>query len=764
MNNKILLLLSKIVLLCCCGVGVITEDVRAEAESTMLEVIEVIGIAPLSGDNLSDKLPYVVQTFSKQDVEQTTGYSVTQLLERQAGGVTINGAQNNPLQPDVRLRGFTASPLLGISQGVVVYQNGVRINETFGDTVNWDLIPASTVETVNVVVGSNPILGLNALGGAIAIKTKNGFSAPERTAALQYGSFKARALNLTSGDSNDSWGYFLSLDGMEEEGWRDFSGSHALNVYGALSWRNKSSELDLYLNGGDTKLRGNGSAPEALLEKARKQVFTHPDITENEMSMASLSFKHWFMTATQLSLNLFYRNNTTHSFNGDGSEFEGCDPPFDKFLCDEDSVQIEDQRGNPISDNFDAINNRSQRAQRIWGGTAQLYSNQEWQSATHHIIVGVDYLVGETGFSSTVEFAELTESRSTKESGLFDAEGFTNLDTENRLAALYFADTMILTPRLGITISARYNSARVQTADQSGERPELDGNHNYQRLNSGLGMTYKLNAFATMYAGIHQASRAPTPVELACAHPDAPCNLPNTFLADPPLDDVVSLSYELGMRGKTKYLDRWHVGLFRTTNQDDILFQTTGGVLSNQGFFTNAADTQRLGLDVYLTGIVKNWRWFTNYSYLHATFEDPFVSSSPSHPAAVNGVLRVAIGDRIPGIPEHNLKLGASYQFSERISSSIDMLLNSGQYLRGDEANLDDEIDSYSVVNVALNYQLSDHLSFTAEIKNLLDKNYETFGLYGEAAEVLKELKAEETRFLSPGAPRMFLLRLKLRW
>ncbi len=31
--------------------------------------------------------------------------------------------------------------MLGTPQGLAVYQNGVRINEVFGDTVNWDLIP-----------------------------------------------------------------------------------------------------------------------------------------------------------------------------------------------------------------------------------------------------------------------------------------------------------------------------------------------------------------------------------------------------------------------------------------------------------------------------------------------------------------------------------------------------------------------------------------------------------------------------------------------
>ncbi|MDG1987951.1 MAG: TonB-dependent receptor [Halieaceae bacterium] len=730
-----------------------------------MEVVEVIAVTPFSNIELGKRKSLSIQTFNKQDIEEIGGSSIAGFLERRAGSVSINSAQNNPLQPDVRLRGFTASPLLGISQGIVVYQNGIRVNETFGDTVNWDLLPISTVENVDLVAGSSPLLGLNALGGAIAITTKTGFSAREATADLQYGSFNARKINITKGgNSDDRWGYFLAFDGMEESGWRNFSPSQALNLYGALSWRSKHSNFDLYVNRGNTNLHGNGASPEALLEQSRKQVFTHPDITENEMNTSSLKVSHGFSEITQLNLSAFYRNTNTQSFNGDGSEFDDCEPPLSEFLCHETGDLINDHLGNPVSDNFDAINNQSQRTQKSWGGTLQLQHKQSWLGAEHNFIVGADYLIGKTEFISTVEFAELTANRSTTKSGLFDSEGFTNLDTANRLAALYFTDTILLTPKLGINLSTRFNSAHIKTKDQSGQRPELDGNHSYQRQNSGLGITYQLHDAATFSLGIHQASRAPTPVELACSHPHAPCNLPNTFLADPPLNDVVSLNYEIGVGGQLKHLYHWHIGIFRTAIQNDILFQSSGGVLSNQGFFTNAADTQRLGLEINLAGTFDHWSWFTNYSYLRATFEDDFISSSPNHPLAKNGVTPVTAGNRIPTIPDHNLKLGASYNFSERFDGNFDILINSGQFLRGDEANLEAKTDSYMLANMTFNYRLSDHLRFTLQIRNLFDKDYETFGLFGEASEVLGDLDDDDTRFLSPATPRTIFLKLRFGW
>ncbi len=50
----------------------------------------------------------------------------------------------------------------------------VRINEVFGDTVNWDLIPSNAIKSITVVAG-NPLYGLNTLGGALNISMKDGF-------------------------------------------------------------------------------------------------------------------------------------------------------------------------------------------------------------------------------------------------------------------------------------------------------------------------------------------------------------------------------------------------------------------------------------------------------------------------------------------------------------------------------------------------------------------------------------------------------------
>ncbi|MCK5121651.1 MAG: Plug domain-containing protein, partial [Methylococcales bacterium] len=105
-----------------------------ENKSVILEDVEVFGVTPLSDSGLSlDKIPANVQTVSSEQLQDAQSTSLAEYMNRYMGSVHINEAQNNPLQPDVYYRGFVASPLLGLPQGLSVYLNGVRFNEPFGD-------------------------------------------------------------------------------------------------------------------------------------------------------------------------------------------------------------------------------------------------------------------------------------------------------------------------------------------------------------------------------------------------------------------------------------------------------------------------------------------------------------------------------------------------------------------------------------------------------------------------------------------------------
>lgn len=205
----------------------------AEEEPLQIEPIEVIGVTPLHGVGLpKNKVPANIQTATHTEIAAAQSLNLTEFINLNLGSVHVNEAQNNPFQPDIRFRGFTASPLLGLPQGLATYQDGIRINELFGDTVNWDVIPQSAIASINLMPGSNPLFGLNTLGGALSLRTKTGFTHPGHQVKIYGGSFARRAVTFSSGSHNQRLSYFLSGTLFNEDGWRDFSPSDVRQLFG----------------------------------------------------------------------------------------------------------------------------------------------------------------------------------------------------------------------------------------------------------------------------------------------------------------------------------------------------------------------------------------------------------------------------------------------------------------------------------------------------------------------------------------------------
>ena len=723
-------------------------------------------------------VPANVQRALAEQLQRSQALDLTDFLNRQFSSVSINHAQNNPLQPDFNFRGFTASPLLGLPQGLSVYENGVRINDPFGDTINWDLIPVSAIDNVQMLAGAQPVFGLNTLGGALSLRMKNGFGQQGTQLDAYGGAFGRLGTSLQVGGNDGRWGYYGDVDYFKEDGWRDHSYSDALRVYGALSRHESDWAVDLSAAYANTKLRGNGPAPAELLAIDRSAVFTYPDITQNEHAQLILEGSRSLSDVLRLSGNVFYRRLDTDTFNGDATPFEQCEFGGQQFLVEEGGCEpILDVAGQPIPAELDgselnAINNLGRREQESYGGSAQLGLQAPLFGRENSLTFGVAYSIGRTTFDSVVEAASLLEDRATSRTGVFAQNFATAVGSDVTSASLYFLDTLSLTESVAVTLSGRYDDTRIELSDRSGEDPELDGKHDFGRFNPAVGVTFRLTPSMTLYGSYGESTRAPSPVELACASEDAPCNLPNAFLADPPLQQVVAKSTEIGLRSEGHEGLQWHIGAFYTVNHNDILFQTTGGPQANVGFFDNVGDTLRTGIELSLSQRLARFRWSFDYSYLDATFDDDFVSNSPHHPIfasdpaspAIVGErkLLVTAGSNIPGIPQHQANLGVDFALRDRFDVGADVVMRSGVYLRGDEANLLDKTDGYAIVNLRAEWQLNDNVVLFARIENVFDQGYETFGVLGDPREVFEDFS--DPRFLGSGPPLGAWVGARLKW
>jgi iron complex outermembrane recepter protein len=714
---------------------------------------EVVVVAPYGTAIDPTLVPANVQRAVAEQLQRSQSLDLTDFLNRQFSSVSINHAQNNPLQPDFNFRGFTASPLLGLPQGLSVYENGVRINDPFGDTINWDLIPVSAIDSVQMLAGAQPVFGLNTLGGALSLRMKNGFSQQGTQLDAYGGAFGRFGASLQAGGNDGRWGYYGDVDYFQEDGWRDHSHSDALRVYGALSRHESEWTVDVSAAYANTELRGNGPAPVELLAIDRSAVFTYPDITQNEHAQLILEGSRSLSDTVRISGNAFYRRLDTDTFNGDAT-------PFDPIPLQPDGSEL------------NAINNIGRREQASSGGSVQLGVQAPLFGRENSLTLGVAYSIGKTTFDSVVELASLLEDRATSHTGIFAQDFATAVGSDVTSASAYFLDTLSLSESVAVTLSGRYDDTRIELSDRSGENPQLDGKHDFARFNPAVGVTFRLGPSVTLYGSYGESTRAPSPVELACASEDAPCNLPNAFLADPPLEQVVAKSAEIGLRSEGREGLQWHVGGFYTVNRNDILFQTTGGPQANVGFFDNVGDTLRTGIELSLSQRLARLRWSFDYSYLEATFDDDFVANSPHHPVFTNDPdspaivgeqkLLVTSGSSIPGIAQHQANLGVDFALNDRFDVGADVVMRSGVFLRGDEANLLDQTNSYAIVNLRAEWQINDNVVLFARVENVFDQDYETFGVLGDPGEVFENFS--NPRFLGAGPPLGAWIGARLKW
>jgi iron complex outermembrane recepter protein len=772
----------------CCGVSVLpllfpVADVSA-GEDRIEDEIVVIAASPVGEAGVREnQLIAPVQQSTSDDLRNSGARGLADHLRDHLASVSVNEAVSNPWQPDVQYRGFTASPLLGMPQGISVYTNGVRFNEPFGDTVNWDLIPMDAIHSLQLYSGSNPLFGQNTLGGALALSLKNGFNSEGSQLDLGAGQFGYRQLQVQTGGNNGEWGYYLLANREREEGWRQYSDSDVQQLLSVLSWRGDDTDLNLTALLDHNRLIGNGAVPVDLMAiEGRDAVYTHPDQTRNQLGFVALDGEHWLSDSVQLSGNLYLRSNHTRTVNGDDSDYEECDVAGQQSLCtvDDDSGDMD-----PVSfvgytdgttlddinrldgsdldaDELDGTLNRSRTTQKSMGLALQVSISEPLADRENLLVVGFSLDRANIRFRSGTEFGVLNnetaaDNRGVDGTGLYDAGSEVSLDSRLTNAGLFFSNTLSVNEQLSVTAGGRLNQTRVDMDDQieTGEG-SLNGQHKFQRFNPQLGLAYIWNDNLSAYLGYSEASRAPSPAELSCADEDDPCKLPNGFVSDPPLKQVVTHSIETGLRGTEHWFDhswRWHAGVFRASNRDDILFQQAGG-LPSEGYFANVGTTRRVGTELSLRGQIQDVSVGLAYTWMRATFETPFVSFSPNNP--LGGNRQVKAGDRMPGLPEHNLKLMADWSLTETVSVGGDVQYRSSQYFRGDEANENRPLAGYALLNTHAAWQVTTALEIRAGIHNLLDREYGTFGMYGQSSEVLGDIYSgfDDVRYVSPGAPR----------
>jgi outer membrane receptor protein involved in Fe transport len=762
------------------------------ATAQELPQITVIGNTPLGGLGLPlNQIPSNVQTADSEQMQRQQGLGLADYLNNHFSGVNVSESADNPFQLDINYHGFTASALLGTPEGLSVYVDGVRVNESFGDTVNWDLIPQSAISTVTLMSGSNPVFGLNTLGGALSVKTKSGHDNPGTEFEAYGGSFGRRSFEAETGGEFGNFDYFFAGNYFDETGWRDNSPTRVYQGFGKIGWQNDTTDIDLSYTYADTTLWGNGAAPESMLDYRREVSYT-PDLTANLLSFVNLTGSQFLTEDLLLSGNAYYRRLTTSAINGnvnDGYLANYTGPPFDCASPGTSRASL-----SYCTPGQSATSNLLQRTK---GFGLQLTDSQNLLGWTNQAVLGADYNDSDDTFSQAYQYGQLAPDRSLiYEASPFNDETVISLRGGNKIYGAYLTDTLSPTNLLHFTASVRYNrntetldgySVDTDIGDFGAEfdlPTVLIGSHTFSRVNPAFGFTVTPTDALTFYADYNEASRAPTVIELGCANPAAPCGLPNDFASDPDLQQVVARTVEVGLRGNlSDQRLTWSADVFHTVNSNDIQFVAAA---TNAGYFDNVGNTRRQGFDVSLGGKQGGFDWHVTYSFVDATFQSNFeVGAGSNSTADADGNILVRPGDRIPLIPKNTGRLVLDYDLTRRWNIGSNLIAASGSYLHGNENNANQAggtngagayvqgsgwIPGYTVVNLQSTYHITKHAEVFARLVNLFDKHYATAGFLAVSAFnpngsfIPNPNDWPNGNAISPAAPRAVWAGVRVRW
>ena len=758
--------MTRIVLLS--GFLLIAAAVPISAQTSRTEHVVVYGALPDSDIGVAaDKVPGQLQSFSAGQLAAQHGATVLDALGMQAAGVSLGDTQGNVLFQDLRFHGFEASPLQGVPQGIAVYQNGVRLNEAFGDTVNWDAIPQAAVDRLDVW-SANPVFGLNALGGSVNMLMKNGFTWQGAEASLQGGSYGHGMASGQWGFTDGDFSFYGAAEGVTDAGWRFHSGSNLARLYADAGWRVGQTELHLVASGAATSLGVVGPTPLGLIQRNTKSVFTFPQTTRNTIGSLALNAKSRLAENWQFEGSAHMRALTQRHVDGNDANVERCSTSssFANQLClqDDDFTRpapftgtaalnfrnqfaILNQAGATIPFTTGAIYGTVDRTftdSTTHGGTVQVTGNAPLLGLPNVLTVGGSVDASAIGFRSTSTLGRIFPDFQVAVDPLLAGSGSilhsngnlgyapVTLGVTTSYYGLYAVDALDLTDTLTVTAGLRINAADIVTRDRSGLATELNGVHGYGHVNPLAGLAWKALDNVTIFGGYSEANRAPTPLELDCANPNLPCLLEGSLVSDPPLAQVVSHTVNAGLRGQQMLgagtLD-WSISLFRTDSDNDIV--ALASVIAGRGYFTNVPSTQRQGVDLTTRYTASRWSAYANWSYLDATYQFTGILASPNNPAAsATGNVTVTPGRRMPMNPASTARIGADMEVLHGVSLGGELAFTGAEYFDGDPSNRNARLPSTVVVNLRASYQFDESWQLFGLVNNLFDDRHALYGAY----------------------------------
>lgn len=685
------------------------DTVKRDTAAVELAPIEVVGsILPSAGPVVGSGVPARVTVLNRKDIEASEPRLLTDLLVSQAG-ISSYDDLGSAAKISLSSRGFFASPVVGLPQGISVFLDGIRQNEPDAAQVNFDLLPMEHLTRIELLSGTASLLGRNSLGGAINLVSNQGGGPTRGELEVSGGNYTTLGADgsLSGSFGRGKWSYYTGGGYDRDDGWRQDTFSKQFNGFFNVGRLTDRWGVRLQGYGARSRARTAGSLPESVFRVKPDSNLTTGDFEDlNNLQLAVSGYSR--TSHSQLSASAYVRRHRAERFNVN-------------------------QEADP--------DNLGRSANRILGANIDYRIDRQVGGKRLGIRFGADGSTSHTDvqlFADSAKFGGPSRRTTFVKSPTWDVGGFAIAD--------------LTAGPVTFSGGARYDYVRIPFRNQLD--PARDTTSSYSRLSPRGGISWSATSTLTLYGSVGTSFRAPAVIELACADPEEPCPLPFALGDDPPVKPVRATTYELGgklVAGSSIF----SASAYRTDVRDDIyLFASDTSISGStiEGYFGNLDKTRRTGIELSVqTFLGGGHSLYANYAYTRATFESPAEIFSIRED--FGGTNEVRVGDQLPLVPNHQVKAGASLVLPRGFFAGADLRYIGSQYLRGDEANVTPKLEGYFVTDARLGWRGAGW-EITAIAGNLFQKKYANFGTFNVnqgGGDVLE-------RFLSPGQRRLVRL------
>lgn len=773
----------------------------------------IVVTAPLASDVTAlEDVPGNAQVLSGDPLARQNHANLADLLNASLGSVSLSNGTGNPFQSDLSYRGFQATSLLGSPTGLSVYLDGVRMNEPFGANVNWDLVPLNAVSSVEVLPGSNPLFGLNTLGGALVLTTRNGAEDGGLGASVQTGSFARRAVQAEAGGTlaAGALDWFVAGNYDRQDGYRDHTGSDVRQAYGKVRWHGGASHAELGAVWADTTLHGTQALPLSLLDHPR-MAYTWPDSIANRQLIVNLKAESRLAPAVTLSGNAYFRRSNAIASNSNAGLDDNCGEDCSN-LAPGGTVRdgFADYTGPlALHDYTSAINTAvvgSSIRQRTFGGNVLLDIDTALFGLDNDLNLGGSIEISRIRYGQTTTLAQLIAYQSVPlawNTRYASDTGFqgdprvadVGVRSRNRSYSLFVRDmikptrTLSLTGSLGFT--ATYVSLDGANRRYLGEDGDAvwtgnDGKTHYNPAYIGaltwggadtglIPVTAPADAVAgpeiAPVVGTHRYHRfnpafglAWNPVKalgLFASYSEA-MRAPTAIelaCADPGQPCALPTGFNGDPALKPVVARTIELGgrgtLGRHLGWNLALYRTR---LQDDiqfifdgtglGWFANVGRTERKGVELGVTADFATVHLSASYGHVDARYRSGFIDAQGD---------AVIAGNRITGIPADTVKLRAVYAPARTVALGATLQAVAHQYAHGDEANRDSPVPGYALVSLDAHVRPVEPFELFATVTNLFDRRFATFGVQGTNV-----YSGQDEQFRTPAPGRAVTLGVRL--